>query len=121
MKFKKLIAAASVVAMLGSITAYADTYINDEFKDGYGKYMLSVHCDSNMRDCEAVAWGSSSNNYCVNLVCTFYDGQEVVIDTGFLHGEARVTRSYEYTEDYVAKMYVRNGIYIRGSVTVSGS
>ncbi len=120
-KCKKLLAVTSMVALVGSVTAFADTYINENFVDGYGKYMLDVNSSSGMRSCDACAWGSKEYNYKVKLITVYSDGQEVVRDTGFIAGSARITSSYEWAEDYQAYMAVRDGIYITGDVWVSGS
>ena len=120
-KCKKLLAVTSMVALVGSVTAFADTYINENFKDGYGKYMLDVNSSSGMRSCDACAWGSKEYDYKVKLTTVYSDGQEVVRDTGFTAGNARITSSYEWAEDYQAFMAVREGIYIKDSVWVSGS
>ena len=120
-KCKKLLAVISMAALVGSVTAFADTYINENFVDGYGKYMLDVNSSSGMRSCDACAWGSKEYNYKVKLITVYSDGQEVVRDTGFIAGSARITSSYEWAEDYQAYMAVRDGIYITGDVWVSGS
>ena len=120
-KCKKLLAVTSMVALVGSVTAFADTYINENFVDGYGKYMLDVNSSSGMRSCDACAWGSKEYNYKVKLITVYSDGQEVVRDTGFIAGSARITSSYEWAEDYQAFMAVRDGIEIRDKVWVSGS
>ena len=120
-KCKKLLAVTSMVALVGSVTAFADTYINENFKDGYGKYMLDVNSSSGMRSCDACAWGSKEYDYKVKLTTVYSDGQEVVRDTGYNAGSARITSSYEWAEDYQAFMAVRDGIEIRDKVWVSGS
>ena len=120
-KCKKLLAVTLMVALVGSVTAFADTYINENFKDGYGKYMLDVNSSSGMRSCDACAWGSKEYDYKVKLTTVYSDGQEVIRETGFTAGNARITSSYEWAEDYQAFMAVREGIYIKDSVWVSGS
>ena len=120
-KCKKLLAVTLMVALVGSVTAFADTYINENFKDGYGKYMLDVNSSSGMRSCDACAWGSKEYDYKVKLTTVYSDGQEVIRETGFTAGNARITSSYEWAEDYQAFMTVREGIYIKDSVWVSGS
>ena len=120
-KCKKLLAVTSMVALVGSVTAFADTYINENFVDGYGKYMLDVNSSSGMRSCDACAWGSKEYNYKVKLITVYSDGQEVIRETGFTAGSARITSSYEWAEDYQAFMAVRDGIEIRDKVWVSGS
>ena len=120
-KCKKLLAVTSMVALVGSVTAFADTYINENFVDGYGKYMLDVNSSSGMRSCDACAWGSKEYDYKVKLTTVYSDGQEVVRDTGYNAGSARITSSYEWAEDYQAFMAVRYGTRIRDSVIVSGS
>ncbi len=120
-KCKKLLAVTSMVTLVGSVTAFADTYINENFKDGYGKYMLDVNSSSGMRSCDACAWGSKEYDYKVKLTTVYSDGQEVVRDTGYNAGSARITSSYEWAEDYQAFMAVRYGTRIRDSVIVSGS
>ena len=120
-KCKKLLAVTSMVTLVGSVTAFADTYINENFKDGYGKYMLDVNSSSGMRSCDACAWGSKEYDYKVKLTTVYSDGQEVVRDTGYNAGSARITSSYEWAEDYQAFMAVRDGIEIRDKVWVSGS
>ena len=120
-KCKKLLAVTSMVALDGSVTAFADTYINENFVDGYGKYMLDVNSSSGMRSCDACAWGSKEYDYKVKLTTVYSDGQEVVRDTGYNAGSARITSSYEWAEDYQAFMAVRYGTRIRDSVIVSGS
>jgi len=120
-KCKKLLAVTLMVALVGSVTAFADTYINENFKDGYGKYMLDVNSSSGMRSCDACAWGSKEYDYKVKLTTVYSDGQEVVRDTGYNAGSARITSSYEWAEDYQAFMAVRYGTRIRDSVIVSGS
>ena len=82
-KCKKLLAVTSMVALVGSVTAFADTYINENFVDGYGKYMLDVNSSSGMRSCEARAWGSDSYQYKIELTTVLYDGQEIINDTGY--------------------------------------
>ncbi len=120
-KCKKLLVVASMAALVGSVTAFADTYINENFENGYGKYMLDVNSSSGMRSCDACAWGSNEYKYYVKLITVYSDGQEVVRDTGYNAGSARITSSYEWAEDYQAFMAVREGIYQRDSVWVSGS
>ena len=120
-KCKKLLAVTLMVALVGSVTAFADTYINENFVDGYGKYMLDVNSSSGMRSCDACAWGSKEYDYKVKLTTVYSDGQEVVRDTGYNAGSARITSSYEWAEDYQAFMAVRYGTRIRDSVIVSGS
>ena len=120
-KCKKLLVVTSMVALVGSVTAFADTYINENFVDGYGKYMLDVNSSSGMRSCDACAWGSKEYDYKVKLTTVYSDGQEVVRDTGYNAGSARITSSYEWAEDYQAFMAVRYGTRIRDSVIVSGS
>ena len=120
-KCKKLLAVTSMVALVGSVTAFADTYINENFVDGYGKYMLDVNSSSGMRSCDACAWGSKEYDYKVKLTTVYSDGQEVIRETGFTAGSARITSSYEWAEDYQAFMAVRYGTRIRDSVIVSGS
>ena len=120
-KCKKLLAVTSMVALVGSVTAFADTYINENFVDGYGKYMLDVNSSSGMRSCDACAGGSKEYDYKVKLTTVYSDGQEVVRDTGYNAGSARITSSYEWAEDYQAFMAVRDGTQIRDSVIVSGS
>ena len=110
-----------MVTLVGSVTAFADTYINENFVDGYGKYMLDVNSSSGMRSCDACAWGSKEYDYNVKLITVYSDGQEVIRETGFTAGNARITSSYEWAEDYQAFMTVREGIYIKDSVWVSGS
>ena len=110
-----------MVTLVGSVTAFADTYINENFVDGYGKYMLDVNSSSGMRSCDACAWGSKEYDYKVKLTTVYSDGQEVVRDTGYNAGSARITSSYEWAEDYQAFMAVRYGTRIRDSVIVSGS
>ena len=120
-KCKKLLAVASMVALVGSVTAFADTYINKNFEDGYGKYMLDVNSSSGMRSCEVRAWGSDSYQYKIELTTVLYDGQEVINDTGYNNGNSYIFRSYEWAEDYQARMIVREGVYNRQTVEVSGS
>lgn len=120
-KCKKLLAVASVAALVGSVTAFADTYINENFENGYGKYMLDVNSSSGMRSCEARAWGSDSYQYKIELTTVLYDGQEVINDTGYNNGNSYIFRSYEWAEDYQARMIVREGVYNRQTVEVSGS
>ena len=120
-KCKKLLAVTSMVALVGSVTAFADTYINENFKDGYGKYMLDVNSSSSMRSCEARAWGSDSYQYKIELTTVLYDGQEIINDTGYNNGNAYIFRSYEWAEDYQAFMAVRDGVEIRHRVWISGS
>ena len=123
-KCKKLLAVTSMVALVGSVTAFADTYINDLFDNNnpaYGRYMLDVNSSSGMRSCDACAWGSKEYDYNVKLITVYSDGQEVIRETGFTAGNARITSSYEWAEDYQAFMTVREGIYIKDSVWVSGS
>ncbi|MCI8427155.1 MAG: hypothetical protein HFJ03_06450 [Lachnospira sp.] len=69
----------SIIILIDSATVFADTYINKDFKDGYGKYMLDVNSLSGMRSCEARAWGSDNYNYKykIELTTVLYDGQEV--------------------------------------------
>ena len=123
-KCKKLLAVTSMVALVGSVTAFADTYINDLFDNNnpaYGRYMLDVNSSSGMRSCDACAWGSKEYDYNVKLITVYSDGQEVIRETGFTAGSARITSSYEWAEDYQAFMAVRDGIEIRDKVWVSGS
>lgn len=108
--------------MVGGVTAFADTYQSDSFKSGdYGQWLFNVDSESGMRSCKAKAWGKSSCQYNVNLTTVFYDGQEVVNDTGFQYNNAYVSRSYEWAEDYQARMIVREGINNKYNVVVSGS
>ena len=39
----------SIIILIDSATVFADTYINKDFKDGYGKYMLDVNSLSGIR------------------------------------------------------------------------
>ncbi len=118
---KPIIATMSIITLIGSITVLADTYINKDFKDGYGKYMLDVNSSSGMRSCEARAWGSDNYKYKIELTTVLYDGQEVINDTGYNNGNSYIFRSYEWAEDYQARMIVREGVYNRQTVEVSGS
>ncbi len=123
-KCKKLLAVTSMVALVGSVTVFADTYINNPFDNNnaaYGRYMLDVNSSSGMRSCEARAWGSSDYKYKIELTTVLYDGQEVINDTGYNYGNAYVSRSYEWAEDYQARMIVREGINNKYNIVVSGS
>ena len=67
----------SIIILIDSATVFADTYINKDFKDGYGKYMLDVNSLSGMRLCEARTWGSDNYKYKIELTTVLYNGQEV--------------------------------------------
>ncbi len=67
----------SIIILIDSATVFADTYINKDFKDGYGKYMLDVNSLSGMRSCEARTWGSDNYKYKIELTTVLYNGQEV--------------------------------------------
>lgn len=65
-KIKKILAVAAMTALVGSTTAFADTYISNSFQDDYGKYMFEVDYASGMRNCNVEAWGQIIINikYC---------------------------------------------------------
>ena len=42
-KIKKILAVAAMTALVGSTTAFADTYISNSFQDDYGQYMFEVN------------------------------------------------------------------------------
>lgn len=119
---KNILAAVSVVTLFGGVTAFAYTNESGTFNKGeHGQYYFIVNSNSGMRSCEAKAWGKSSCQYNVKLKTVFYDGQEVVNDTGFQYNNAYVSRSYEWAEDYQVYMAVRYNGQIRADVSFSGS
>lgn len=56
-KIKKILAVTAITALVGSTTAFADTYISNSFQGGYGQYMFEVDYASSMRNCNVEAWG----------------------------------------------------------------
>ncbi len=122
-KVKKIFAVASVITLVSGVTAFADTHIYKPFNQAYkglGSYQLDVDYESGMRSCKAKAWGNDNYEYKVKLTIVYSDGQEVIQDTGYQLGEAYISRSYEWAEDYQAYMSVKHDRTITG-VNVSGS
>lgn len=122
-KVKKIFAAASIITLIGGVTAFADTHVYKPFNDAYkwlGSYQLDVDYQSGMRSCKARAWGNNSYQYKVKLTIVYDDGQEVIDDTGYQFAQAYISRSYEWAEDYQAYMAVKHDRTITG-VNVSGS
>lgn len=120
-KIKKILAVAAMTALVGSITAFADTYISNSFQDGYGQYMFEVNYASGMRNCYVEAWGSDNYQYKISLTAYYRDGLEEVRSTNYTRGMAKIQNSYEEVDDYGATIIVREGLMIRDMVTVYGS
>ena len=120
-KIKKILAVAAMTALVGSTTAFADTYISDLFQDDYGKYMFEVDYASGMRNCNVEAWGSKNYQYKISLTTYYRDRQEEERSTGYIKGRAKINNRYDDVDDYKATIIVREGLMIRDMVTVYGS
>ena len=120
-KIKKILAVTAITALVGSTTAFADTYISNSFQDGYGQYVFEVNYASGMRNCYVEAWGSDNYQYKISLTAYYRDGLEEVRSTNYTRGMAKIQNSYEEVDDYGATIIVREGLMIRNMVTVYGS
>lgn len=120
-KIKKILAVAAMTALVGSITAFADTYISNSFQDDYGQYMFEVNYASGMRNCYVEAWGSDNYQYKIDLTTYYRDRQEEERSTGYIKGRAKINNRYDDVDDYKATIIVREGLMIRDMVTVYGS
>ncbi len=120
-KIKKILAVTAITALVGSTTAFADTYISNSFQDGYGQYVFEVNYASGMRNCYVEAWGSDNYQYKISLTAYYRDGLEEVRSTNYTRGMAKIQNSYEEVDDYGATIIVREGLMIRDMVTVYGS
>ncbi len=120
-KIKKILAVAAMTTLVGSTTAFADTYISNSFQDSYGQYMFEVNYASGMRNCNVEAWGSDNYQYKISLTAYYRDGLEEVRSTGFIKGRAKINNRYDDVDDYEATIIVREGLMIRDMVTVYGS
>ena len=120
-KIKKILAVAAMTALVGSTTAFADTYISNSFQDDYGQYMFEVNYASGMRNCYVEAWGSDNYQYKIDLTTYYRDRQEEERSTGYIKGRAKINNRYDDVDDYKATIIVREGLMIRDMVTVSGS
>ncbi len=120
-KIKKILAVAAMTALVGSITAFADTYISNSFQDDYGKYMFEVDYASGMRNCNEEAWGSDNYQYKILLTIYYKNIAPVDRSTKFESEYVKIDNPYEEVDDYEATIIVREGIMIRDMVTVSGS
>jgi hypothetical protein len=120
-KIKKILAVAAMTALVGSTTAFADTYISNSFQDDYGQYMFEVNYASGMRNCYVEAWGSDNYQYKIDLTTYYRDRQEEERSTGYIKGRAKINNRYDDVDDYKATIIVREGLMIRDMVTVYGS
>ena len=120
-KIKKILAVAAMTALVGSTTAFADTYISDLFQDGYGQYMFEVDYASGMRNCNVEAWGSKNYQYKISLTTYYRDRQEEKRSTDYIPERVKISNSYDDVDSYEATIIVREGIMIRDMVTVYGS
>ena len=120
-KIKKILAVAAMTALVGSITAFADTYISNSFQDDYGKYMFEVDYASGMRNCNVEAWGSDNYQYKIDLTTYYRDRQEEKRSTDYTPERVKISNSYDDVDSYEATIIVREGLMIRDMVTVYGS
>ena len=120
-KIKKILAVAAMTALVGSTTAFADTYISNSFQDDYGQYMFEVNYASGMRNCYVEAWGSDNYQYKIDLTTYYRDRQEEERSTGYIKGRAKINNRYDDVDDYKATIIVRDFLKIRYMFTVYGS
>ncbi len=120
-KIKKILAVAAMTALVGSTTAFADTYISNSFQDDYGQYMFEVDYASGMRNCNVEAWGSDNYQYKIDLTTYYRDRQEEKRSTDYTPERVKISNSYDDVDSYEATIIVREGLMIRDMVTVSGS
>ena len=120
-KIKKILAVTAITALVGSTTAFADTYISNSFQDDCGKYMFEVNYASGMRNCYVEAWGSDNYQYKILLTIYYKNMEPVDRSTKFESEYVKIDNPYEEVDDYKATIIVREGLMIRDMVTVYGS